>query len=249
MEINTPPVRCPICGQYYNPEKHPACPYCSGAAPQPGAPIPPTEGVGFGGPGGYNAPGGYAAGAIPPTEGVGCGGCNPGAPGGVPPTQPGGAGVGGGVGGFGPTESPFSGSSATQAASPFEPTQIGGDLGVAGGTEPVVGWLVCIDGPSRGTDYRLHSGYNYIGREYGDVRITGDKQISRQKHAMVAYDISDTGESMYYVGPSDGRNIIKLNGRPVLNAAPLNNYDVITIGTSKLIFVALCGAHFSWKQG
>ena len=66
---------------------------------------------------------------------------------------------------------------------------------------------------------------------------------------MVAYDISDTGESMYYVGPSDGRNIIKLNGRPVLNAAPLNNYDVITIGTSKLIFVALCGAHFSWKQG
>ena len=53
MEINTPPVRCPICGQYYNPEKHPACPYCSGAAPQPGAPIPPTEGVGFGGPGGF----------------------------------------------------------------------------------------------------------------------------------------------------------------------------------------------------
>lgn len=30
---------------------------------------------------------------------------------------------------------------------------------------PVVGWLVVIEGLCRGTDYRIHTGYNYIGRE------------------------------------------------------------------------------------
>ena len=44
----------------------------------------------------------------------------------------------------------------------FQHTIIGGGLNVDGGVEPVVGWLVCIDGPSRGSDYRLHAGYNYI---------------------------------------------------------------------------------------
>ena len=112
-------------------------------------------------------------------------------------------------------------------------------------TEPVVGWLVCVEGPARGTDYRLHAGYNYIGRESGDVRIRGDQQISRQNHAMVAYD---SGEHLYFVGPSAGRNLIKVNGHAVLQAAEIKNYDVISIGTTKLIFVGLCGQQFSWEK-
>lgn len=145
-------------------------------------------------------------------------------------------------GSFGKTESPYSNTDN----SPFGPTVFAGDLGVNGGTEPVVGWLVCIDGPVRGNDYRLHTGYNYIGRETGDVRISGDQQISRQNHAMIAFDETDL---IYYVGPSAGRNIIKVNGKAVINAVELHSYDVISIGTTKLIFVALCGEHFSWKKG
>ena len=30
--------------------------------------------------------------------------------------------------------------------------------------DPVVEWLVCIDGPEKGRDYRIRSGNNYIGR-------------------------------------------------------------------------------------
>lgn len=34
--------------------------------------------------------------------------------------------------------------------------------------DPVVGWLVCIKGATKGTDYRIHSQNNYIGRSAKD---------------------------------------------------------------------------------
>ena len=43
--------------------------------------------------------------------------------------------------------------------------------------------------------------------------------------------------------------LIKVNGKTVLNAVELHNYDVISVGTTKLVFVALCGEHFQWKRG
>lgn len=129
---------------------------------------------------------------------------------------------------------------------PFSnPTIIGGDTAQGSQTEPVVGWLVCIDGPVRGNDFRIHAGYNYIGREMGDIHIQGDLQISRQNHAMIAFDSS---EGVYYVGPSAGRNLIKVNGKTVLNAVEVKNYDIISIGTTRLMFVALCGPHFGWDK-
>lgn len=158
-------------------------------------------------------------------------------------------------GGFSATEplngggySPNFGATAPPAGgvNPFSvETMIGSDQGVPGRTEPVVGWLVCIEGPVRGADYRVHAGYNYIGRESGDIQIRGDQQISRQNHAMIAFDSS---ELTYFVGPAAGRNLIKVNGKTVLNAVEISSYDVISIGTTKLIFVALCGERFSWNR-
>ena len=66
-----------------------------------------------------------------------------------------------------------------------------------------------------------------------------------QLPAMVAYD---SGEHLYFVGPSAGRNLIKVNGHAVLQAAAIKNYDIISIGTTKLIFVGLCGEQFSWEK-
>ena len=124
----------------------------------------------------------------------------------------------------------------------FTPTEAPG--GPFPGTVPVVGWLVCVEGPMRGLDYRIHAGYNYIGREVGDIHIAGDMQISRQNHAMVAFDAE---EQSYYVGPSAGRNLIKVNGKTVLNAMELHSYDVISIGSTKLLFIGLCGEKFRWE--
>lgn len=186
-----------------------------------------------------------------------CGGFTPteapGGAGGFTPTEPLG-------GSFAPTEAPAGAPGGNYNANfgatippdgaacpnPFgSPTVIGGGRADGDLSEPVVGWLVCIEGPARGTDYRLHAGYNYIGRESGDVRIRGDQQISRQNHAMVAYD---SGEHLYFVGPSAGRNLIKVNGHAVLQAVAIQNYDIISIGTTKLIFVGLCGEQFSWEK-
>ena len=155
-----------------------------------------------------------------------------------------------GFGNFTPTEAPggpFPGTVPVDGGAegdPFGYTVIGGDLHGPDQLEPVVGWLVCVEGPMRGLDYRIHAGYNYIGREVGDIHIAGDMQISRQNHAMVAFDAE---EQSYYVGPSAGRNLIKVNGKTVLNAMELHSYDVISIGSTKLLFIGLCGEKFRWE--
>ena len=113
-------------------------------------------------------------------------------------------------------------------------------------SEPVVGWLVCVDGPVRGVDFRLHDGYNFIGREEGDIHIQGDNAISRQKHAVVAFYAK---RNTFYAGPADGRNIIELNGEPVFNHTEMKSYDVLTIGNTKMMLVALCGDKFNWVDG
>ena len=81
---------------------------------------------------------------------------------------------------------------------------------------PVAGWLVCIEGASKGTDYRIHSEYNYIGRSTSmDICIKGDPTISRENHAIIAYDPIDR---LFYFAPSGGGSIVRLNGRAVLGS-------------------------------
>lgn len=111
---------------------------------------------------------------------------------------------------------------------------------------PVVGWLVCVDGPDRGRDYRIHDGYNSIGRSANmDICIAGDTKISREKHAVVAFD---PDEKMFFFAPADGKNLVKLNGKTLMMAAELHAYDTLTIGSSKLKFVPFCGEEFSWTD-
>ena len=52
---------------------------------------------------------------------------------------------------------------------------------------PVVTWLVCIDGPSKGRDYRIHSQNNFIGRSRSmDICIEGDNTISSERSAVLS---------------------------------------------------------------
>lgn len=115
--------------------------------------------------------------------------------------------------------------------------------GVAG-FNPVVGWLVCIDGPDKGQDYRIHAGYNYIGRAQSmDICIQGDTHISNQNAGVIGYDDL---EHLFSFGPSGGHNTVRVNGKMVINAVELSPYDELTVGTTKLMFVPLCGERFNW---
>lgn len=223
MEIKSKLVQCSR-GHYYNGALHDTCPVCKneggGAAvgrTEPAiAPAPDPAPMNFGG--------GVMSGTISAgdQQNVIMGAVNSGDP-------------------FAPTQDPHEPSadmSQTMVDIDDEDSEVGFD--------PVVGWLICIEGTNKGKDFRIRNGYNYIGRESGDIVIPDDRHISRQNHAMVAYDSND---DVYYVGPSNGRNLIKVNGRTLFNATELHNFDVLSIGSTKLMFLGLCGEQFNWNRG
>lgn len=113
--------------------------------------------------------------------------------------------------------------------------------------DPVVGWVVIVDGPGRGNYRPVCYGQNAIGR--GDnLRIMidyGDQRISREPHAFLIYD---EVERKFFVRDNGKSNIVRLNGNMVLSPSELHDRDRITIGQTTLIFIALCDAGFNWAD-
>lgn len=114
------------------------------------------------------------------------------------------------------------------------------------GMDPVVGWLVCINGSEVGKDYRLRARINSIGRgEENDVCIKGDKTISSRNHAKLAYD-SRNNNFMLIQG--DGANINYVNGQAIYSPTELHAYDMIDLGETRLLFIPLCNENFHWDS-
>jgi len=112
------------------------------------------------------------------------------------------------------------------------------------GIDPVVGWLVCVEGADKGRDYRIRSEKNFIGRsEKMDIQISGDDTISRENHAVVSCNPKN---GTFKVHPGDGRGIVYLNGKDVDAPQEINPYDIIEIGQTKLAFMPFCGEKFQW---
>lgn len=122
----------------------------------------------------------------------------------------------------------------------------GGDNPGKPGYDPVVGWLVCIDGASKGQDFRLFNGNNSLGRGASSrIRIPNDPAISQENAAYVAYDgIS----KKYYFQAGNGRNLIRVNEELLLpnQSRELTAFDRVRIGESTLLFIPLCGEAFNW---
>lgn len=113
------------------------------------------------------------------------------------------------------------------------------------GFDPVVGWLACVAGPSKGKSYTVRGGINSIGRsERMDIVVTGDLKISAENHAKISYSEK---HNRFNLLPGEGRNIVYLNDEEVFTPMPLQAYDIIDFGETKLLFVPLCGERFTWK--
>ncbi len=111
--------------------------------------------------------------------------------------------------------------------------------------EPVVGWLVVVDGPGRGQSLPLGFGMNSIGRAK-EARISldfGDEEISRQDHASVVYDPKG---NKFYLQHGGGINLTYIGQTPVLQPVEIRGRETISIGNTKLIFVPFCGPDFIW---
>ena len=113
-----------------------------------------------------------------------------------------------------------------------------------GKPEPVVGWLVCIEGPDRGRDFRLHAEKNFIGRSSDmDVCIPGDETVSRDKHGIVIFD---PRKSVFWTLPGDSAGLVYLNGEVVHAPTQLKQDDVLELGRTKLVLIAFCGEKYQW---
>lgn len=113
--------------------------------------------------------------------------------------------------------------------------------------DPVVGWLVVVEGPGKGRAVPLGYGSNSIGRGATDrIKLDfGDEQISRSGHAVVTYDPRGR---QYYVQHGGGTNLTYLGDQPVLAPTALPALSHISIGHTVLRFVPLCGAEFDWQD-
>ncbi|MDD5018574.1 MAG: FHA domain-containing protein, partial [Eubacteriales bacterium] len=113
------------------------------------------------------------------------------------------------------------------------------------GIDPVVGWLVCIEGPEKGRDYRLHYGRNFIGRSAKmDVCIVEDDQISRDNHASIIYEPKKNAFILVY-GEGTGA---ALNDTAVDKPEKLKDGDIIKIGATVLEFIAYCKGESKWQE-
>ena len=114
------------------------------------------------------------------------------------------------------------------------------------GKEPVVGWLVCVQGHDIGRDYHLMPRTNNIGRGGDmDVQIKGDDTITSNCHAKIDYDALNND---FYLLPANNRNTIYCNKATVYAATKLKAYDSIRLGKSEVLFVPFCNEHFTWPQ-
>src|SRR5712692_7679933 len=115
----------------------------------------------------------------------------------------------------------------------------------ASGISPVVGWLVCVEGPERGQDYRLHMEKNFIGRSSGmDIMIAGDDAVSREKHAAITFDPK---KKMFWLQPGDSTGLAYLNEELVNTPAQIKADDVIELGKSKFVLVPFASKKFQWE--
>ncbi len=119
-------------------------------------------------------------------------------------------------------------------------------IGYYGEEQPVVGWLVCVEGVHYGKDFRLKAGRNFIGRAVTmDVCLSGEASISREKHAIILYEPKS---NVFLVQPGDAKELFYLNDNVVLSATEINAYDVLSLGDTKLLFIPCCSDKFKWEK-
>lgn len=108
---------------------------------------------------------------------------------------------------------------------------------------PVVGWLVCVQGPDIGKDFRLHTHFNHVGRNGNqDVRLN-DETVSSE-HFTVSYDMV---HNRYFADMNKGSTFVYINGYPLGARTVLKKGDQIKVGNSLLVFIPLEQQDVKWN--
>jgi len=114
--------------------------------------------------------------------------------------------------------------------------------------DPVVGWLVVLDGPGKGNFRPIFKGSNTIGRS-GNQRVPidfGDDAISGEKQAFLTYD--ERKRSYQLVPNLERPNLVYHNDAALTSNVDLKPHDKVMLGRTTLLFVPLCGPDFDWGE-
>lgn len=111
-----------------------------------------------------------------------------------------------------------------------------GYTNVSGGSNrKVVGVLVCYDLNKYGEVYKIYEGRNTIGRKATvDIPLSGDGQISSE-HLVILYR---EAEGIFWAIDNNSSNGTFVND-VFTNKEALKSNDVIRIGDTRLIFIAI----------
>jgi len=99
--------------------------------------------------------------------------------------------------------------------------------------KPCVGWVVVMDGPQQGRDFRLVPGRNRIGTDADMEVVLTDPYVSSH-HANIVY----TDEGIFQLSDAGSTNGTRLNGKKVMQAELVDN-DTLQLGHTTLRFKAL----------
>lgn len=99
--------------------------------------------------------------------------------------------------------------------------------------QPCVGWVVILEGPQKGRDFRLVPGRNRIGTEADMEVVLTDPYVSGH-HATIVFN----DEGKYILSDAGSTNGTKVNGKRVMQAQIVDN-DTLTIGHTTLKFKAI----------
>jgi hypothetical protein len=111
---------------------------------------------------------------------------------------------------------------------------------------PVVGWLVCIDGNHLGDSFNIYTGRNSIGRsDVNKIVLDKDMSVSRDKHCFIIFEPKKC-EFIFMHGESD--SLTYVNDEPVYDKKQIFKNDKIQVGNCILLFVPLCDDNFKWDN-
>lgn len=107
----------------------------------------------------------------------------------------------------------------------------------------VVGWLVIVAGPGRGTVLPLNYGVNDMGRGAGArLRLDfGDEMIATENQAAIIYTMRS--RRFYLQSVATGT---WLDGHMIRESVELKGGETLQVGQTRLRFVPLCGTGFDW---
>jgi hypothetical protein len=108
----------------------------------------------------------------------------------------------------------------------------------------VAGWLTCCEGVEKGRDYRVRFGNNLIGRAPNMDIVLADESVSRDSHCFIIYDYKHNN---FVIQSGTSHGLVYRNNHLVTASEELVSFDVLEIGNSKFVFVALCGENFKWE--